>query len=97
MSKDFSSGCYQMMGCAGYTLGKGGQLMKNSGKEKGMIHLTERRDWWTRRVHTVEYRGKTDSFVILYLQCIQYEYTHTVSQILPEAKKHFEDAESSWR
>ena len=49
-----------MTGCAGYTLGKGGQLIENEGKEKGMVHLTERRAWRTRQVHTAEYRGKTD-------------------------------------
>jgi hypothetical protein len=42
-----------------------------------MVHLTERRAWRTRRVHTAEYRGKPDFFVILCLECIQYEYTHT--------------------
>jgi len=49
-----------MTGCAGYTLGKGGQFDKNGGKEKGMVHLTGRRAWRTRRVHTAEYQGKTD-------------------------------------
>jgi hypothetical protein len=60
VSEDFVSGGRQMMGCAGYTLGKGGQLRKNRGKEKGMVHLTERRVWRTRQVHTAEYRGKME-------------------------------------
>jgi hypothetical protein len=51
-----------MTGCAGYTLAKGGQLSfkANGEKEKGMVHLTERRIWRTRQVHTTEYLGKMD-------------------------------------
>jgi len=30
----------------------------NGGKEKGMVHLTERRAWRTRQGHTAGYRGK---------------------------------------
>ena len=36
----------------------------NGGKEKGMVHLTKRRAWQTRRGHTAEYRGKTDSVIL---------------------------------
>ena len=62
MSEDFVSGGHQMTECAGYTPGKGGQLSfkENGEKEKGMVHLTERRVWRTRQVHTAEYRGKMD-------------------------------------
>ena len=36
----------------------------NEGKEKRMVHLTERRAWRTRWCHTAEYRGKTDSVIL---------------------------------
>jgi len=36
----------------------------NGGKEKGMVHLTERRAWRTRWGHTEEYQGKMDSVIL---------------------------------
>ena len=64
MSENFVSGGRQMTGCAGYSLGRGANEFRrffvNGGKGKGMVHLTERRTWRTRRVHTAEYWGKME-------------------------------------
>jgi hypothetical protein len=60
VSKDFFKWLSSDDGMCRLYSRKGGQLSKNGRKEKGMVHLTERRAGRTRWVHTVEYWGKMD-------------------------------------